>query len=175
MAEDKKKKKNEAPEQPQKKLPMMTVVIVAVIFVAQLATIGALFSIMGGPKEVTADTAKPDAALLGQQPVEALVVQDKFPNARTGRTFVYDTEVYIVIRQKNAEKIQQQIEAMQAQISEDVREIVARADRAHLTEPTLATIKRQVMARLDTRFGRDEQGESLVEQVVLKKFTEFQM
>jgi len=175
MAKQTQQKKTEPQEQPQKRLPLMTVVVVAVIFLIQLATIGALFAIMGGPEEVTADTAKPNAALLGERPVEALVVEDKFPNARTGRTFVYDTEVYVVVRQKNAEKVKQQINAMKAQISEDVREIIGRADRAHLTEPTLATIKRQILTRLDKRFGRDEQGESLIEQVVIKKFTEFQL
>ena len=98
---------------------------------------------------------------------------EKFPNTRTGRTYVYDAEVYVVVQRKYQERLEGQVKNMSAQISEDIREIVSRADRATLNEPTLATVKRQIKNRLDERFGRDEQGKSIIEQIVVKKFTEF--
>ena len=62
---------------------------------------------------------------------------------------------------------------MAAQISADIRTIVSRAEPNHLLEPTLATIKRQIKAALDKRLGRDEDGNSRVDHVVITKFTQF--
>jgi hypothetical protein len=130
---------------------------------------------MGGPEEAAADAATPDPVLLAQQPREVHVAAGKFPNSRTGRTFVYDTEVYIVVAEKHREKVAELIENTRAQITEDIREIISRADRTQLTEPTLATVKRQIKARFDTRFGADEDGKPIVREVVMNKFTEFQI
>lgn len=173
MAEEK-KKNVEAPE-PSRKLPVRTLALVGVLLVVQLSVVGALFVMMGGPKEAAADAAAPDPVMLAQQPREVHVAAGKFPNTRTGRTFVYDTEVYIVVAEKHRQKVAEQIENTRAQITEDIREIISRADRSQLTEPTLATIKRQLKARFDSRFGADEDGKPIVRDVVMNKFTEFQI
>lgn len=173
MAEEK-KKNAEAPE-PSRKLPVRTLALVGVLLVVQLSVVGALFVMMGGPKEAAADAAAPDPVMLAQQPREVHVAAGKFPNTRTGRTFVYDTEVYIVVAEKHRQKVAEQIENTRAQITEDIREIISRADRSQLTEPTLATIKRQLKARFDSRFGADEDGKPIVRDVVMNKFTEFQI
>jgi flagellar basal body-associated protein FliL len=173
MAEDK-KKNTEAPE-PARKLPVKTLALVGVLLAMQLSLVGALFVMMGGPEEAAADAAAPDPVMLAQRPREVHVATGKYPNSRTGRTFVYDTEVYIVVAEKHRERVVEQIENMRAQISEDLREIISRADRSQLTEPTLATIKRQLKARFDARFGADEEGKSIVRDVVMNKFTEFQI
>ncbi len=170
----KKEEKNEAAE-PQKKLSIKTLVLVGVLIALQLSVVGALFVLMGGPEEASADAATPDPVMLGQRPREVLVAGGKFPNNRTGKTFVYDTELYVVVAEKHREKVGEQIEQTKAQITEDIREIISRADRSQLTEPTLATIKRQLKARFDARFGPDEDGKPIVRDVVINKFTEFQL
>ena len=77
------------------------------------------------------------------------------------------------MRQKNQEKIAGQLESMSAQISADIRAIIGLAEPNHLLEPTLATIKRQIKASLDERLGRDDEGQSYVEQIVITKFTQY--
>ena len=62
---------------------------------------------------------------------------------------------------------------MAAQISGDIRAIIGLAEPNHLLEPTLATIKRQIRSALDKHLGRDEDGNSYVDEVVITKFTQF--
>lgn len=161
--------------EPKKKLPVKTLVLVGVLMALQLGVVGALFVMMGSPEEAAADAATPDPVMLGQRPREVHVTGGKFPNNRTGKTFVYDTELYVVVAEKHREKVAEQIEDTKAQIAEDIREIISRADRSQLTEPTLATIKRQLKARFDARFGPDEEGKPIVRDVVINRFTEFQL
>lgn len=161
--------------EPAKKSSTKTIMIIAVIFVLEALTIGGAYLMFSGPAPAEAHAAAPNLEAEGQKLVETALVSDKFPNTRTGKTFVYDAEIFIVLQQKHRAKIAQEIESSRAQISEDIREIISRNDRSQLNEPTLATVKRQIKAKLDQRFGRDEEGKAIVEQVVIKKFTEFQI
>lgn len=160
-------------ENAKKKLSLKTLLILGAILVIEGAVITGVFLIAGKPADVKADGAAEDEAALAEEPVEELVLADKFPNTKRGRTFIYDTEVYIVIRRKHQIEIQDKLKSMAAQISADVRTIISRAEPNHLLEPTLATIKRQIKAALDDRLGRDENSQSRVEQVVITKFTQF--
>lgn len=161
-------------------MPVKAVGIIVAVLVLQWGSLVGLYMFMGAPTPVAAESGghggghgEGEAAIAGDLPVEVLVCGEKFPNTRTGRTYVYDAEVYVVVQRKYQERLEGQVKNMSAQISEDIREIVSRADRATLNEPTLATVKRQIKNRLDERFGRDEQGKSIIEQIVVKKFTEF--
>lgn len=175
MADNKDKRNAAEAQPPARKLPVKTLILVGALLAIQLSVVGALFVMMGGPEEASADAAVPDPVMLAQQPREVHVATGKFPNSRTGRTFVYDTEVYIVVAEKHRQKVTELIENNRAQITEDLREIISRADRSQLTEPTLATVKRQLKARFDTRIGADEDGKPIVREVVMNKFTEFQI
>ena len=164
---------NEAEGQGKKKLPLKTIIILAAVFVIEGVIIATVFMVAGQPADVKADPAMEDLAAMAELPMEELVVSEKFPNTKRGRTYVYDTEVYIVVRQKYQSEVRGQLDSMAAQISADIRTVVSRAEPNHLLEPTLATIKRQIKAALDERIGRDEDGQSRVEQVVITKFTQF--
>ena len=157
----------------KKKLPIKTLLILAAVFVIEGVVIATVFVVAGKPADVQADGAVEDLASMAELPVEEMVVADKFPNSKRGRTYIYDTEVYIVVKQKRQSEIRGQLDSMAAQISADIRTIVSRAEPNHLLEPTLATIKRQIKAALDERLGRDEEGLSRVEKVVITKFTQF--
>ncbi len=160
-------------EQEPKKGSKKPLLILAALLVVEAAVIAVMFMMMGQPADVQAEGAVEDEAAQAEEPVEELVVEAKYPNTKRGRTFIYDTQVYIVVRRKNQERIQGQLESMSAQISADIRAIIGLAEPNHLLEPTLATIKRQIKASLDDRLGRDEEGNSYVEQVVITKFTQF--
>ncbi len=163
----------EVSEKGKGKLSLKTLLILAAVLVIEGGVIAGVFLMAGKPADVKADGAAQDEAALAEEAVEELVVADKFPNTKRGRTFIYDTEVYIVVRRKHQMEVQAKLESMAAQISADVRTIISRAEPNHLLEPTLATIKRQIKAALDERLGRDENSQSRVEHVVITKFTQF--
>lgn len=168
MAED---TKQEAAET-GKKFPMKTLLIMVGIVVIEGAAISAAFLVAGGPSDVNADGLAIDAAVEAEKPVEVLVVSDKFQNTRSGKIYLYDTEIYIVIRQKHKEKLDGDLESMSAAISTDIATIYRRAEPAHLTEPTLATLTRQIKSTLDNRFKKDEKGDSIVQEVLIRKCTQ---
>lgn len=163
------------PQEAKKKLPLKVILILAGLLLVEAAAIVTIFMVMGGPPEVQAkeEGALEDEAATGEQPAEELVVAGKFPNTKRGRTYIYDAEIYIVIKKKNQPKISEHIKSMTAQINSDIRTIIGLAEPNHLLEPTLATIKRQIKAALDERLGKDPDGNSFVEQVVITKFTQF--
>lgn len=160
-------------QETKKKLPIKTLLILGAIIIIESAVIAGVFLVAGKPADVKAQGASADEVALAEEPIEELVVAEKFPNTKRGRTFIYDTEVYIVVRRKHQPEVTGKLQSMAAQISGDVRTIISRAEPHHLLEPTLATIKRQIKAALDERLGRDEEGQSRVEQVVITKFTQF--
>lgn len=166
------KDKNVA-EQSKKKLPIRTALIVSAVLFAEVATVGIAYWALGGPAEVRADGAAVDAAMLAEQPVEILVVEDKFQNTRTGRAYLYDTEIYIVVTKKHEGEVQKSIESMSAQITTDIATIFRRSEPAHLLEPELSTLSRQINAALDARLGQDDQGESFVQEVLIRKCMQF--
>ena len=128
-------------------MPLKTVLILAAVLIGEGVMITAAFMMYGGPANVQADPAVADEAAKAEQPVEILVADQRFPNTKRGRTYLYDTKIFIVVKRKNEEQITAKVELMSAQISSDIREIIGHADPNHLLEPTLATLRRQVQAR----------------------------
>ncbi len=162
-----------APEQEKRKLPLKTIIILAAVLLVEAAVISAVFLLSGGPAEVRADGNVDERAAVLEQPVEVLVIADKFQNTRTGRAYLYDTEIYIEIRRKHQGDVEQRIDTMRQGIKEDIAKVFRKAEPAHLLETELSTIRRQIRAALDERLGRDEQGEPYVERVVIPKCHQF--
>ncbi len=165
--------KEQVQQEGKKKFPIKTLIIMLVVLIIEGAAISAAFLLSGGPEEVKADGAAEDEAAMMEQPVEVLVVSDKFQNTRSGRSFLYDTEVYIVIRGKHQDYIDRAIENMRAQISTEIATIFRRAEPSHLLEPELSTLTRQIRAALDKRFGHDDEGEPYVQEVLIRKCTQY--
>ena len=63
-------------------------------------------SIAGGPDEVRADPAL-EAAVVdeGEKICEVLVLDAKLPNNRSGVTYLFDSEIYVQVKQKHAERV----------------------------------------------------------------------
>jgi hypothetical protein len=157
----------------RRRLPIKAALILGAVMVIEFLILGSVFVLMGGPADVKADPAKADLEATAEQPVEEFVIADKYPNTKRGRTYLYDTEIYVVVKRKSQDKVKELIKSMTAQISADVRTVIGRAEPNQLLEPTLATIKRQVKAVLDERLGMDEDGRPRVQEVVITKFTQF--
>ena len=162
-----------SPQQPKKGMPVKTLLLLGGVLLIEAAVITVAFVAFGSPAKVKAEGAEVDEQAIQEQPVEELVVAGRFPNTKRGRTYIYDTEVFVVVKRKHHEKIKEKIEGMAAQINGDVRVIIGRAEPNHLLEPTLATLKRQIRASLDQRIGVDEDGNSRIQDVVITRFTQF--
>ena len=172
---DAKKQPDAAPAEGEKKkgLPLMPILTVAAVLVVEAVVIVALFMFSGGPTDVKAEPGVADEVALGEKPAEALVVAGKFQNTQSGRSFMYDTEIYVVVKQKHLAEVEERIAAMQASIQRDITTIFRRAQPSHLREQELATLTRQVKATLDEHFGRDEQDEPIIDEVLIAKCMEF--
>ncbi len=170
---DDKKKPDAAVEPGKKGLPLMPILTVAAVLVVEAVVIVALFMFSGGPTDVKAEPGVADEVALGERPAEALVVSGKFQNTQSGRSFMYDTEIYVVVKQRHLPEVEERIAAMQASIQRDITTIFRRAQPSHLREQELSTLTRQVKAALDEQFGKDEQGEPIIDEVLIAKCMEF--
>jgi flagellar basal body-associated protein FliL len=174
-------KKEETPaaaEQPAPKkggLSLKTIMVMAVVLVIEGAAISAAFMLSGKPAEVHADPAATSEAEEMDKPVELLVIEDKFQNTRSGKTYLSDTQIYVVVKRKDEEAITAKLEEMQAQIAADIGAIFRRAEPSQLLEPTLATLTRQIKAVMDDRVGLDQDHKSRVQEVLLKKYTQYRV
>jgi flagellar basal body-associated protein FliL len=164
----------EAGEPPKKKLPLIPAIAVLAVLVVEAAVIVALFMFSGGPSEVKAEPGVADMVAAGEVPAEVLVLAGKFQNTKSGRSYMYDTEIYVKVKQKNFEQVELLKEQMQASITKDIATIYRRAEPSHLREQELATLTRQVTAALESRFGNDpETDEPYVQEVLITKCMEF--
>ncbi|MEM1209892.1 MAG: hypothetical protein AAF586_04440 [Planctomycetota bacterium] len=164
---------NAPANEPKKGLPIKTIVAVAAVLLIEAIAISAVFILSQGPEAVVADEAAVDAAAEGERPVEHMVVADKFQNTRTGRAYLYDTEVYIVVKNKHLGDVVERIDLMRARVSTDIAEIFRKAEPSHLLEPELATLRRQIRAALTERLGYDADGETLVMEVVIPRCKQY--
>ncbi len=147
---------------------LKTILIVIVVMVIEGAAIIGTMYFTGGPAEAQGGDIDP-AKAQADKPVELLVLEHKFDNRMAGVPYLYDTEVYITTRQANAEQMKQAIENNRAGITVDLGAVFRRAEPAVFQEPTYATLSRQIKAVLDKRFGKDDTGEPIVQDVLILK------
>ena len=171
MAEEQ-NEQNEEQSKPKSR-HLKTILILAGVLLIEGAVITAVFLLAGGPSDVQADGAVMDSVSELEELVEEKAVAERFQNTKTGKTYLYDTEIYIVIKRMHQERVKKVLKAMSAQLTTDVAIIFRRAEPAHLLEPTLATLQRQIQAVLDERLKRDEEGNPILQDVLIKKCVQF--
>lgn len=114
-----------------------------------------------------ADAGKTDPKKL----VELQVVQLKAPNSVSGRTFMYDVQIFAAVKGPNKEKVETAIKERGALIQDRVRTIIAQSEPDKLgggSEPGLETLRRQVKHQLDEIVG-----EGLVDEVLVPRCIPF--
>ncbi len=157
----------------KKKFPLKTIIVLVAVFLIEAVVIAAVFMLSGGPEPAKAQGAEEDLKAKAQEPVEVLVVEGKFINSKSGRTYVYEAQVFVVVKRKHEEQTITDVKNMQAQIANDVRTVIARAEPAQLAEESLSTIIRHIQQQLEERLGKDEEGNSIVQEVVIGSWTRF--
>ncbi len=153
----------------KKKLPIKTALILAVALLIEGVAISTVFIIAKGPAPLQADAGLAENLADEEKQVEVLVIAEKFQNTRTGRSYLYDTEIYVLIRKKHADDVDASIQGMQAQLSTEIATLFRRAEPSYLMEPELATLTRQVGSVLVDKIGPDSDGEPLVLGTLIKK------
>ena len=156
----------------KKKFALRTFAALLVMLLLQAGVVSTVFFITGQPADVRAEGAKLEEAEL-EEPVELQLVEDRFQNTRTGRAYLYDTEIYIVVPRKHQQYVQTRLERMHAQVTTEIATIFRRAEPSHLLEPELSTLTRQITAVTDRRFGYDEDGEPYVREVLIRRCMQF--
>ncbi len=170
MADENNKDAAPAPEEgAKKKLPIKTLVVLLVALLIEGLAISAVFMFAKGPEPIHADAGLAEELADEEKQVEVLVIEEKFQNTRTGRSYLYDTEIYVLIRNKHIDDVEANILGMKAQISTELATIFRRAEPSYLMEPNLATLTRQVGAVIVEKLGTDSDSEPYVQGTLIKK------
>ena len=171
MAEENENQAAEGNEEssPKGSSPLKAIIIIVVVLLLEGVTIVGTMMMSGGPAPAQAIDVETELEDELNKLVEVLVVSGKFDNQRSGRTYLYDTEVFVTVRNKNFAQFETDLESVKTQLSVDVQTVFRRAEPAHFQEPTRATLTRQIKAKLDERFGKDGNDEPVIEAVLIGK------
>lgn len=101
---------------------------------------------------------------------EVQVVAFRAPNARSGKTFLYDVNIVAVVKGKNKAAIENAIKERGNLLNDRIRTIIGQSEPAKLgaSEPGLETLRRQVKYQLDEIVG-----EGMVDEVLVPRCTPF--
>jgi flagellar basal body-associated protein FliL len=136
--------------------------------------------LVGGAKNANAaDLTTPDKSKVDPAagPTDATATAEiqlldaRFPNKQSGRTFLYDIQIYLSCKKEVADKIKPIIADHEALIQDRVRTIIAQSDPDKLgggSEPGLETLRRQVKYQLDEIVG-----DGLIDDVLIPRCIPF--
>ena len=153
------------------------IMIVAMLAIEGGVIVGAMKFLGGGPKEVSAvQLAHPEEHDVGDKIVETLVLDAKLPNNKSGVSYIYATEIYAQVRERDMEKVDEEIAQFQNEIKADLSAIWRSAEPQYFQEPKLENLTRKVQTLLNERFGVDkEHNEPIVHKVVIVMSTGFRI
>ena len=160
----------EAAEQPQKKSsPIKAIVMIAGILVVEAIVIVGAMTVLGGPSKVEASDHIGEIVNAEEEKlVEVAVLDAKLANNKSGITFIYDTEIYVQVKQKHSESVTAELEQFRNQIRAEITAIWRTSDPHHFQEPKLENLTRKIEALLSERFGVDEEsGEAIIARCVI--------
>lgn len=167
MAEE---SKQAADGQAKKKSPMLTLAIVAAVMV--LEAVGAVGFIMfsgGGASSANATGIEGGELAEQEKTLEIPLVEGRFQNHASTQAWTWNIAVVLQVRKKNEQKVNGELERRKSEITEGVALIIRRAAHAHLMEPGLETLHRQVAAYVEQVFGLDPDGDPMVERVLIPR------
>ncbi len=170
MAEEAAEKTSEK----QKLKPML--LIVAILVLEAVVIVGAL-KFFTGPTVAHAEDPMALAGVPEEEKItEVMILSARLPNSRSGVTYLYDTEIYVQVKRKYAERVQEELEQFQNEIRAELTALWRTSEPQHFREPRLETLTRKVYALLGERFGNDsESGEAVVNKPVIVMGTGFRV
>jgi len=188
---------DKAPEQvdpPKKGLSMKTIIAVLVMLVFEAVAIVGVITVFGKPSEVKGVGLDHGEHEAHDALVEIPVLVEKFTNSASGRVWIWDTEIVMVVKEKHAgpdpsaEKaddghgggggkdghaapagVRAELHAKRAQVRTGIGAIFSSAQQSYFTEPGRETLSRQTLAYLREVFGKDAEGHERIEAVLIPK------
>lgn len=151
--------------------------ILAILVIEAVGIIGAM-KFLGGPPAKASAIELPHRTEASEDDkiVEALVLNAKMANNKSGVTYLYNTEIYVQVKKRHVEKVKAEIEQFQNEIKADITAIWRTAEPQHFQEPKLENLTRKVYALLTDRFGEDkEHAEPIVTKVVIVMSTGYRI
>ncbi|MEE9130738.1 MAG: hypothetical protein V3T84_12025, partial [Phycisphaerales bacterium] len=111
------------PEAGKKKSPLKTIILVAVILLIEAGVfIGVMM--MHDPQLVEAN---PNAAVIeipdDQKIVELRVIDSRLPNNKSGVTYLYDTQVWVQVKNRYSEQVADQLDRFHNEIKAEITAI----------------------------------------------------
>jgi hypothetical protein len=149
--------------------------ITGILAVEAVIIVGAMLFV-GKPAPVSGEVAIDPAQADQDKIVELLVLDDKLPNNRSGLSYVYDTEIWIQVRQRNEMRVKEELERFRNEIKAELVAVWRSAEPRHFQEPMMENLTRKAQTLFDRRFGEDsETGEPVVEKTVIVSGTGFRV
>ncbi|MEM1167380.1 MAG: hypothetical protein AAGI30_13950 [Planctomycetota bacterium] len=162
-------------EAPAKKggLPVKTLILVAGILLAEAGLIVGVMMFIGNPSQVQGLDVEGEIDP-GDELLELPVLHEKFTNTSTGRVWIWDTEVMVVVQKRHEERVKERLEQHNATTRTGIGEIIAAANHQFFNEPGRPTITRQMTEYMQRLIGRDEAtGEEIVQRALIPSCTGF--
>lgn len=132
------------------------------------------FMSLTGPRAAHAGTELEGEVPDLELPVEIELVSDKFQNMQSGRVWLWDLQVFLKVSKKHEAHVRGELERRSAEITEGISHIIRRAQHAHLKEPELRTLNRQLSAFLEGVIGPDPDGQSRIERILIPRCKGYQ-
>lgn len=164
MAEE--ENKDQAPPKGKKN----TMIVVAAMMLLEAVGVYVLVGVIGGgPSSAGASEITGLEQLDQDTPVEIMLVEDRFQNLDSGRVWGWQTEVYMKVRKKNEEAVNEILARDAAAVREGVALIFRKARDRHLREPGMETLNHQLMAYVVEVFGLDGEELPVIDKVIIAK------
>ena len=151
-----------APAPPVGALLTKTPMLLGGVMVLEAVVLFAGFKFLGS-KPAPAAAVDLAAESVGHKPgdqksktVEVEVVEFKALNRSSGRTFLYDVSIFVVVKAEQEQRVKDIFKDKKALIEDRIRTIIAESDPEKLgggAEPGLETLRRQVKYHLDEIVG----------------------
>ena len=158
----------ESPRNRQRSPVRMIIIVGGILALEAVVIIGAM-TLLGGPPEV--DAADVPAVLETPEEeriVEILVLDAKLPNNKSGMTYLYDTEIYVQVKQRYADKVAEELSQFRNEIKSEITAVWRTAEPRHFQEPRLQSLTRRIQTMLGDRFGVDrERDEPIISKCVI--------
>ncbi|MBL0927872.1 MAG: hypothetical protein IBJ11_09505 [Phycisphaerales bacterium] len=152
---------------PKKGLPVKTIVVILAMLAVEAGLIVGVMMMLGKPSEVKA--VGPVEGVKEQEGVlrEVEIVKEKFSNNRTGKMWVWDTEIIAQVSPKHVEHVEAELEKRRGEIRTGIGGIWRSAEHADLTSPDREVLTRRTLAYLRGIFGQDPEGKEYVQTVLI--------
>jgi hypothetical protein len=147
----------EAPRK-RRRSPIRLIIIVGTILAVEAVVIIGAMTLLGGPAEVEA--AEVPAVLEAPEEeriVEILVLDGRLPNNKSGVTYLYDTEIYVQVKQRYADQVAEELSQFRNEIKSEITAVWRTAEARNFQEPRLQSLTRRIQTMLSDRFGVDRQ------------------